>query len=258
MNKKLICATPVAIAAALSLYACGGDKVNEPDISSIKTVVVIYAENRSFDNLYGNFPGANGLQNVSAASAIQVDRDGTTLATLPQVWNGLTQTGVTPVITQAMTANLPNSPFAIDDPKGFNTPITATTRDLYHRFYENQMQIDGGKNDKFAAWADSGGLAMGHYALAASSLPLWRVAQRYTLADNYFMGAFGGSFLNHFWLACACTPTYPNADKSPAKDKIGGLAALGARRAAEIRARRPDHPRFLRRQHDAAALSAEP
>jgi len=34
------------------------------------------------------------------------------------------------------------------------------------------------------------------------------------------MGAFGGSFLNHFWLICACTPKYPGADQSPAKDKI--------------------------------------
>ncbi|HZZ02081.1 acid phosphatase [Paraburkholderia sp.] len=224
MNKKLICAMPIAIAAALSLYACGGDNVTQqPDITSIKTVVVIYAENRSFDNLYGNFPGANGLQNVTAASATQVDRNGTALATLPQVWNGLTQTGVTPVVTQAMTANLPNSPFAIDDPKGFNTPITATTRDLYHRFYENQMQINDGKNDKFAAWADSGGLVMGHYTLNADKLPLWKIAQQYTLADNFFMGAFGGSFLNHQWLVCACTPTYPNADKSPAAASISSV-----------------------------------
>ncbi|NPT46789.1 acid phosphatase [Paraburkholderia sp. 1N] len=224
MNKKLICATPIAIAAALSLYACGGDNVTtQPDVTSIKTVVVIYAENRSFDNLYGNFPGANGLQNVTATSATQVDRNGTPLATLPQVWNGLTQTGVTPAVTQAMTANLPNSPFAIDDPKGFNTPITATTRDLYHRFYENQMQINGGKNDKFAAWADSGGLVMGHYTLNADKLPLWKIAQQYTLADNFFMGAFGGSFLNHQWLVCACTPTYPNADKSPAAGSVSAV-----------------------------------
>src|ERR1044072_1777075 len=102
MNKKLISAAPLAIPAALSLYACGGNEITQPDITSIKTVVVIYAENRSFDNLYGNFPGANGLQSVSSASATQVDRDGTPLATLPQVWNGLTQTGVTPVVTQAM------------------------------------------------------------------------------------------------------------------------------------------------------------
>ncbi len=65
MNKKLICATPIAIAAALSLYACGGSEIGDPDITAIKNVVVIYAENRSFDNLYGNFPGANGLQNVT-------------------------------------------------------------------------------------------------------------------------------------------------------------------------------------------------
>ena len=34
----------------------------------IDTVVVIYAENRSFDNLYGNFPGANGLANASSTA----------------------------------------------------------------------------------------------------------------------------------------------------------------------------------------------
>jgi len=39
-------------------------------------VVVIYAENRSFDNLYGGFPGANGLQNLTPAQYAQVDRDG--------------------------------------------------------------------------------------------------------------------------------------------------------------------------------------
>ena len=31
------------------------------------------------------------------------------------------------------------------------------------------------------------------------------------MADNFFHAAFGGSFLNHFWLVCACTPTWPNA-----------------------------------------------
>ena len=53
---------------------------------------------------------------------------------------------------------------------------------------------------------------MGYYD--GSSLPLWTLAKQYTLADNFFMGAFGGSFLNHFWLICACTPTFPNAPAS--------------------------------------------
>jgi acid phosphatase len=83
------------------------------------------------------------------------------------------------------------------------------------------MQIAGGKNDRFAAYADAGGLVMGHYA--SSTLPLWGVAKQFTLADNFFMGAFGGSFLNHFALVCACAPTYPNADQSPAKGLISAV-----------------------------------
>jgi phospholipase C len=199
---------------------------SEPSgIAKIETVVVIYAENRSFDNLYGHFPGANGLQNVTSANSMQLDRDGSALKELPPVWGGLTAKGVTPAIGQAQTEHLPNKPFAIDDPERFNAPLKAATRDLWHLFYQNQMQIDGGKNDKFAAFADSGGLVMGYYD--GSKLPLWSVAKQYTLADNFFQGAFGGSFLNHFQLACACTPIYPNADKSSAKRLIAAVEADG-------------------------------
>ena len=35
--------------------------------NDIDTVVVIFAENRAFDNLYGNFPNARGLREVVAA-----------------------------------------------------------------------------------------------------------------------------------------------------------------------------------------------
>jgi phospholipase C len=187
-------------------------------INAIDTVVVIYAENRSFDNLYGAFPGANGLQNVTPESSRQMDRDGSALSELPPVWDGLTAKGVTPVVTQAQTEHLPNKPFAIDDPNGFDSKLGVITHDLWHVFYQNQMQINGGKNDRFVAYADSGALVMGHYD--GSKLPLWRVAQKYVLADNFFQGAFGGSFLNHIHLVCACTPVYPDADKSPAKDLI--------------------------------------
>jgi acid phosphatase len=185
-------------------------------IDAIQTIVFIYAENRSFDNLYGGFPGANGLQN--AKHPVQLDRDGKPLKELPPVWDGLTAKGVTPPVTQAQTEHLPNQPFAVDDPKGFNTGLSITTHDLWHRFYQNQMQIDGGRNDRFVAWADSGGLVMGHYD--GSKLPMWPIAKKYVLADNFFTGAFGGSFLNHMYLACACAPFYPDADKSPAKPTI--------------------------------------
>jgi phospholipase C len=66
---------------------------------------------------------------------------------------------------------------------------------------------------------------MGHYN--GSSLLLWNIARQYTLADNFFMGAFGGSYLNHIWLVCACIPKYPNADRSPAKGLISIVEADG-------------------------------
>jgi acid phosphatase len=224
--------TLAAILAAVSCYggfATAADAPAKPAgvIGQIDTIVVIYAENRSFDDLYGAFPGANGISNAAAASLAQRDRDGKVLKELPPIWGGLTGKGVTPAINEAQTAHLPNRPFAIDDPKGFNLPLSVVTRDLWHVFFQNQMQIDGGRNDKFAAWADSGGLVMGNYATNEKDLPLWAVAKKYTLADNFFQAAFGGSFLNHQWLICACTPLYPNADQSPAKDRIAAVDDSG-------------------------------
>jgi len=194
-------------------------------IDRIQNIVVIYAENRSFDVLYGSFPGAHGLNQNSSTQFPQLDRNGQPFAELPPIWQGLTGAGVTPPVTEAQTAHLPNQPFAIDDPNGFHQPMTVVTRDLWHRFYQNQMQIDGGKNDKFAAWADSGALVMGHYD--GSKLKMWNIARQFTLADNFFMGAFGGSYMNHIWLICACVATYPNADKSPAKPSIAVVESDG-------------------------------
>jgi acid phosphatase len=224
MKRMLVAA--LAAAAGFSIQA-GAQTANHKAIDRIDTVVVIYAENRSFDNLYGFFPGANGWNHVTPKLSAQRDRDGSMLKELPAIWTGLTAKGETPAVTEAQTQHLPDRPFAIDDPKGFNTRLDVITRDLWHLFYQNQMQIDGGRNDKFAAYADSGGLVMGYYENDAKNLPLWRVARRYVLADNYFMGAFGGSFLNHQWLICACTPTYPDADKTPAKEKIAAVEPDG-------------------------------
>jgi acid phosphatase len=182
--------------------------------------------------LYGNFPGARGLADVIDAAgqplpayAPQLDRDGSVLRKLPPTWGGVTASGYKPVVTQAQSTGLPNAPFAIEHaftPQSKVTLSTATvTRDLYHRFYEHQMQIDGGRNDGYAAWSDAGGLTMGHYDYSRSAL--FALAGKYVLADHFFQGAFGGSFLNHQYLICACAPEYPNADTSPAKPSLNVL-----------------------------------
>ena len=66
---------------------------------------------------------------------------------------------------------------------------------------------------------------MGHYD--GSTLPLWGIAAQYVLAEKFFMGAFGGSFLNHTWLVCACVAVYPDADRSPARSLIAAVEADG-------------------------------
>jgi len=218
----------VVAAAACSQHGGGasssdgssGDAPTGPaSLQSVQNIVVIFAENRAFDNVYGNFPGVNGLP-TNGTFVPQLDRDFSTLATLPQTWGGVTASGFTPAITQAESDGLANAPYSLESTySGFDN--TFITRDLYHRFFENQMQIDGGTNDMFAAWADSGGLVIGHYN--GSDMAMWSLAQQFTLADNFFMGAFGGSFLNHQYLICACAPEYPNADTDPAKPTIAVL-----------------------------------
>jgi acid phosphatase len=94
------------------------------------------------------------------------------------------------------------------------------TRDLVHAFYNNQLQINGGRNDGFVAWGDSGALVMGHYGDVSANLRLYQIAREFTLCDNFFMGAFGGSYLNHQYLIAAQPSFYPDADKSVAKGRI--------------------------------------
>jgi acid phosphatase len=173
-------------------------------LDDVKHIIVIYTENHSFDNLYGLFPGADGVANASN-TATQVDRAGKIYATLPQPMD-TTKKPAQP--DPRFPANLPNKPFDI----GRYAPIDVKTGDLVHRYWHEIEQIDSGKMDKFVAWSDAKGLAMGYYD--GSSMAMWKVAQQYVLADHFFHAAFGGSFLNHFWLICACTPRYENAPKS--------------------------------------------
>ncbi|NWB44319.1 acid phosphatase [Pseudomonas sp. E6002] len=196
----------------------------------VKTVVVIYAENRSFNNLFADFPGVEKpLSALTAAEYQQRDRDGSLLSTLPPTWGGVLQIG--PQTVDGVTypsevqyqENLPNAPYALKGPNGEDQPLSLVTRDLWHVFYQNQMQINGGKNDAFVAWGDSGGLLMGHYAQSRYALRLWDVAKEFVLCDNFFQGAFGGSFLNHQYLISATPPVYPNAAQSVAKAQIATL-----------------------------------
>ncbi len=195
--------------AALLLLACtgvvalAGAAGAEDPLARVKTIVVIYAENRSFDHLYGFFPGANGIANATAEQKTQLDHDGTALPYLTIFGSGGKPDPRFP--------RLPNEPFRIDAPP-INVRLDQLGPSPIHAFYHHQEQINGGRNNMFAAMSTVGGWTMGHFD--GSQLHLWQWAQEYTLADNFFMGAFGGSFLNHQWLICACAPRFPEAPEA--------------------------------------------
>jgi len=216
-----------AVALETTLTGAALDKALH---DNVKTIVVIYAENRSFNNLFANFPGVEKpLSAVKKDDYRQRDRDGKVLDTLPLAWGGVCQVGpqsldgVTYATGVQYQENLPNAPYALKGPGGEDLPFGLVTRDLWHVFYQNQMQINGGKNDAFVAWADSGGLTMGYYSQSQYSLRLWDVAREFVLCDNFFQGAFGGSFLNHQYLISARAPFYPDAASSVARSQIATL-----------------------------------
>jgi phospholipase C len=223
------------LTAALSLsLACQSTLAAEPKYSDIQTVVVIYLENRSFDNLYGTFPGANGLSRASKVSILQKDRDGSALTGLPPVWGGITggvmkgaptapeAASLTEAATRAYLGQF-NHPYSVGSlytnmQSGSPENVSAlryTNHDLWHKFYQNEMQIDGGANDKFAAWSDAGGMSLGYFPPHDGDLPLWTWAKDYVLADNFYQAAFGGSYLNHMFLICACAAIIPDNGANP-------------------------------------------
>jgi phospholipase C len=208
-----------SLCAAAPLYA-QEPVAPKPGFEKIGHIIVLYLENRSFDNLYGLFPGADGIEQASNAAA-QVDKSGKVYETLPAVMNTSKKPAV---VDDRFPASLPNKPYRAET----YVALDQFSGDLVHRYYQEQAQIDGGKMDKFAALSDGGGLVMSYYD--GSKLPLWQYAKEYVLADHFFHGAFGGSFLNHVFLVCACAPRYDNAPASLVAqlDGNGGLVKDGA------------------------------
>ncbi|GAB2865053.1 acid phosphatase [Pseudoduganella ginsengisoli] len=213
-------AKPAAKAVSLD------DKLKE----HVKNVVVIYLENRSFNNLFADFPGlASPLSALAPSQYQQKDYDGSVLPSLPKVWGGMvpdaqTIGGIKYEIKEDDIKDLPNAPFKLSTPDGKPLPEAVITRDLWHLFYQNQMQINGGKNDGFVAWGNTGGMVMGRYGETSKNLGLYQLARQYTLCDNFFMAAFGGSYLNHQFLISARPAEFRNAAQSAAKKKICVLA----------------------------------
>ncbi|HWI33460.1 MAG TPA: alkaline phosphatase family protein [Lapillicoccus sp.] len=228
----------VLVAAVPASAAAPAGKPTGPLPGGYKNLVVIYEENHSFDNLYGAWGRVggqvvNGLQNASSAKTIQVAQDGTAYRCLLQNDVNLASPPLSSICHdpahQVPDSHFRNWWFTIDDYikptdttcpkegqpfqpngwlKGTGEP-GGCTRDLVHRFYQEQYQINDGHQNRYVTGSDAVGLTMGRYDTKA--LPIYRYlhskdAPNYVVADSFFQGAFGGSFLNHQWLIAARAP----------------------------------------------------
>jgi acid phosphatase len=205
-------------------------------LSKVKHVVVIYEENHSFDNLYGGWEGVNGRANADAAHTTQVDQKGIPYTCLKQNDVNLVALKATcsdsahainsafdnkwfmidPLLPPtATTCPTPQKAFSFPNgvPNGQGLP-GGCTRDLVHKFYQEQYQLNGGAQNRYMVGSDSIGMTMGVYDTKQLPVYKWLHSAKhphYAIADNFFQAAFGGSFLNHQYLIAAQAPTDPNA-----------------------------------------------
>src|SRR5215468_7624197 len=224
----LIRRTSGALAAAAlvfsqpaALFADGSNdrKQSEAAVKALNHIIIIYQENWSFDALYGQFPGASGYA-LSFDTLPQYDVTASPpysqlIYKTPRPLNG----GPDPNFPASPDGNLAlssNHNVALPlIPYDFTQYIAADakTGDIVHRFYHEQLQIDNGVLEKkigdlgkFVTWSDNPGLVLSY--IDATSLPEGLLAEQYTLCDNFFHSAYGGSFLNHQWLIAAATPPW--------------------------------------------------
>ena len=124
------------------------------------------------------------------------------------------------------------------------------TRDLVHRFYQEQYQLDGGQQDRYVTGSDSAGMTMGYYD--TTQLPIYKYlhgngAPNYVIADQFFQAAFGGSFLNHQYLIAARRPP------SPARARVGTHCSRSTR---QRHSRTDDLSALRRRERDASTATS--
>ncbi len=130
----------------------------------IKHIVFILKENRTFDTMFGRFPGADG-----ATSGPICNARGQTLRTVP-------------------LRRAPDQ--AKDVAHGFLSGIEVTNGGAMNCFNRNR----GGGGPKFNAYVQ----------YSASQIPAyWAYARHFTLADHFFSSVYGPTGIEHLWTFAA-------------------------------------------------------
>jgi phospholipase C len=174
---------------------------NKKTTTPIKHTIVIYQENRSFDNYFGTYPNkAPGFKPLPG--------------------------------TPTDVNNIPAGAF---NPDENGNPVyphlfpndQLQTKDVDHGFDNMVKMVDGGKMDMFYQINNKrgvGDIAMGYYDYNA--IPAyWQYAQHFALADKFFQPVYGPSTPGALYLVAAQSGTKDQpikGDPTPKNGPFGG------------------------------------
>jgi phospholipase C len=212
--------TPVLTLAALGLLAgCGGGSVaNLPRVSPasmpfagvsrttaskyLSHVIVIIQENRSFENFFAGYPGANAPMYGCAEGSPRV-------RLLPAS------------VRRQSSSSCPSGDTVVP-----LQPIDFNYADLQHFWRPSIIDWNNGAMDGF----EKGDASMKYGPTAAYSYvkrnlirPYWDMANQYVLADEMFPTEFGGSFTAHLTLVAGTD----NLNKKDDKAEVNFPTILG-------------------------------
>src|SRR5215831_7819629 len=136
-------------------------------------------------------------------------------------------------------ASLPNTVFELSGP---HLPYDSYTGDMVHRFFHMWQQSDcdvvdatpddpaGCRNDLYpyvgiARDDDSGSNAMGFYNVQKGQAPLFkRLADAYTLSDNFHQSVMGGTAVQHIMLGTGDAIFWEHVDTLPTEPPTNRVA----------------------------------
>jgi phospholipase C len=196
MNARVLYLFTIGIALSIALGACGGGTgsslggslpfaKHHTGSSPIQHIVLVIQENRSFDNLFATFPGANGAKYGCAKTTTGSAR-----------WTATTERRATGSITCAtgdQVIKLEPTPLIIKS-------------DLQHCHAAFETDYDGGNMDGF--YLEGKGACTDHtpapaqtypyhYVKLSQIQPYWDIADQWVLADEMFQTQGSGSFTAH-------------------------------------------------------------
>ena len=178
-------AAPGGAAYPLGIQQHGGRPASGSASQYIKNVIVIIQENRSFEDFFAGYPGANApLSGCASPTPASDFRSSPVRRPL-----------------RPLTASSPSPCPSGDTVVPLHEVTFENNPDGRHDWYSSIVDWNNGNMDGFTAFGGTNGVDAEYaYMNHAQIAPYWTIAQQYVLADEMFPTEFGGSFTAHLTL----------------------------------------------------------